>query len=165
MTKSSRLPPAVRASKAAQFAAQALLSGLLCLLAGGCLSIEWSRTSRSREVAEFSQLEVGGSDLRQALELLGAPLWVYEHRVHGAALVYGRSVFDTQGFNISVPLGDMSASLDYTEGETGLRGVLLLFDADLRLTEIREGFLHDLAAGRRARPAVPQPNPSAKPQE
>ena len=153
--------------RAARPSTVALFTGLLALACGSCISVSWQRASQSVVVdPSWRDLRIGETELATALERLGAPLFVYEDQVHGVVLVWGRTLLDQNGFNFSVPVSDnASASLDYSEGQAALRGVLLLFDADWRLSLIREGYLRDLTAGRELRPALPIQRPGAAPQE
>ena len=130
----------------------------LALAASGCISLNWSRSREPQSLdPRWTEFEVGSARLEDALALLGAPLHVYENERSGAVLVWGRGLHDDKGFNVSVPVSDQggSASFDYSRGTSGLRGVLMVFDADWRLALVREGFLHDLTAGHGARPSVP----------
>lgn len=144
-----------------------IVAGLCILVGTGCVSAEWNRSTQSEAVpVAWSELEIGTSDLSAAIERLGAPLYVYEYETHGLALVWGQNSSDENGFRLSVPVGDDgSASLQYGEGQSGLRGVLLLFDANWRLSVIREGSLQDLTAGRTLRPALPTAQPTAAREE
>lgn len=130
----------------------------LALLATGCLSLNWTRDTRSEPVdPRWSELSPGAARLDDALAVLGAPLYVYEHEHGGAVLVWGRARADDKGFNVSVPVSDQggSADFDYSRVSSGLRGVLMVFDADWRLTLAREGLLHDLTEGRPTRTSLP----------
>lgn len=126
--------------------------------ASGCLSVEWSRSSRQSPPPEgaLESLQVGATTLKDALDLLGAPLDAYEHRETGIALAYGWHQADSKGLRVSVPVYERaSASFDYSRSKQGLKGLLLLFGEDLRLTAIREGWLEDLTSGfERQPPAV-----------
>lgn len=137
---------------------RALLVLALALSTSSCLSLHWTRDTRSESIdPDWSALEPGAAHVDDALSLLGAPLYVYEHEHTGAVLVWGRRRADDKGFNVSVPVSDQGGSLDfdYSRRTAALRGVLMVFDADWRLQLAREGLLHDLTAGRGARPSVP----------
>jgi hypothetical protein len=137
---------------------RALLALALAVSASSCLSLNWTRDTRSESIdPEWSALEPGAAQLDDALALLGAPLYVYEHEHSGAVLVWARRRADDKGFNVSVPVSDQGGSLDfdYSRRTAALRGVLMVFDAEWRLQLAREGLLHDLTAGRGARPSAP----------
>lgn len=130
----------------------------LALAASGCISLNWSRSRDAQALdPRWAELEVGYARLEDALALLGAPLHVYENERNGAVLVWGRGLHDDKGFRVSVPVSDQggSANFDYSRVSAGLRGVLMVFDAQWRLVLAREGFLHDLTAGHGARPSAP----------
>lgn len=137
---------------------RALAALALASCASGCLSLNWTRNREPQALdPRWAELEVGTARLEDALALLGAPLFVYEHERDGAVLVWGRGLADDKGFNVSVPVSDQggSASIDYSSLSAGLRGVLMVFDADWRLALAREGCLHDLTGGHGARPSAP----------
>ena len=112
---------------------RALIVVTLALCASGCLSLNWSRSREPQALdPRWVELEVGSARLEDALALLGAPLFVYEHERDGAVLVWGRGLADDKGFRVSVPVSDQggSANFDYSRISSGLRGVLMVFDAD-----------------------------------
>jgi len=127
-----------------------LTLALALALAPACLSAEWTRESRQSPPSALARqtLSPGSTALSDALELLGAPLDVYEYRQTGLALAYGWYRSDAKGLRVSVPIYERaSASVDYSDNREGLKGLLLLFDEHLRLVSIREGWLADLTAG------------------
>jgi len=67
------------------------LLALPLALAPSCVTVDWSRESRSSPPPQDATdvLVEGRSTLHDALALLGAPLHVYEYKQLGAALVYG----------------------------------------------------------------------------
>jgi hypothetical protein len=137
---------------------KAWLVVVLALAASGCISLSWSRSRAPQPLdPRWVELEVGSARLEDALALLGAPLYVYEHERSGAVLVWGRGLSDDKGINLSVPVSDQggSADFDYSRVTSGLRGVMMVFDSDWRLALAREGYLHDLTAGHGARPSAP----------
>lgn len=152
---------------ASRHIARAWAAGLCALACAGCISLSWERASVARPTDEsWRELEIGSADLTQVLAQLGAPLYVYENEVHGLAVVWGRDVVQDKGINVSVPVSDnSSANFNYSQGEDGLLGVLMLFDADWHLSLVREGYLRDLTAGRDLRPSQPLPRRDAAPQE
>ncbi|HVS19432.1 MAG TPA: hypothetical protein VMT18_12580, partial [Planctomycetota bacterium] len=134
----------------ARLVLRALPALFLALLVSGCLSVNWTRSTNAERLdPRWTELQPGSSTLEDALELLGAPLYVYEYAVRGAVLVWGRGRADDKGFNVSVQLTDQggSADFDYSRRSAALRGVLLAFDPDWRLVLVREGLLSDLTAG------------------
>ena len=123
-----------------------LLLALLPLLAG-CVSGSWGRTNRHEPPSEeaIATRSPGESGLGQCLDALGAPLWVWEYRGDGVALAYGWLERVAWGFDVSVPLTDYySASFDYTDIDSEMPGLVLLFDGELTLRELRRGLLRDL---------------------
>jgi hypothetical protein len=127
------------------------LSLLLSLaLVPGCVAVSWTRDARQSPPPARSEVVLveGSTRLHEALAMLGAPLAVYEYRQTGMALAWGWYRGDSKGLRVSVPVYEQfSASVDYTDNREGLRGMLLLFDRDLRLSSVREGWLEDLTQG------------------
>jgi hypothetical protein len=127
------------------------------LLLAGCVSFSWSRR-RAHELpptGAVAALTPGRTTLTEALDSLGAPLYVWEYKGDGAALAWGWSDDDNRGVAMSLPLQrQLSASFSYDSGSERLRGIVLLFDSKLVLDQVREGWLRDLSRdlGRR-RPA------------
>ena len=100
-----------------------------------------------------------GADLQDCLDVLGAPLWVWERPVEdgiGFAAAYGWFLSQDWGFDVSIPVTEWySVSFDYGEISEDMQGVVLFFDAEGRLESFREGLLRDLTVGaRRPRPAL-----------
>jgi hypothetical protein len=128
-------------------------------LCSGCVSLTWERESRNRpiSVAAIARLQPGSTDLAACLADLGAPLWVWEHVEHGrpaAALAYGWFDARDLGFRVSVPVSERaSASFDYDQVDERMKGLVLFFDEDWKLTEWRTGLLHDLTREARRPPA------------
>jgi hypothetical protein len=130
-------------SKARALAAWALVS-----LQTACLSGEWWRDNREAPVPEaaLAGLRPGQTDLTDCLSTLGAPLRVWEYRGNGMALAYGWHDHTAWGFTVTVPVQKyVDVSFEYDHGNLDLPAVLLLFDTDLRLLEIRRGILRDIA--------------------
>lgn len=134
-----------------------LLLALLPLI-GGCLNITWQRESRFAPPPEeaVARLQPDESSLGHCLNALGAPLWVWEYRGDGVGLAYGWLETESSGFNLSAPVTDyVAVSLDYDEVDSEMHGLVLLFDEDLNLTELRRGLLRDLTTkARRTRPGT-----------
>lgn len=128
-------------------------------LTAGCVSVNWERESRFTPPDEQSLdgLQAGESGLGHCLDALGAPLWVWEYDGDGVALAYGWLEERRWNINVSAPVSDsLSASFDFTDAASNMEGLVLLFDEELILHELRRGLLVDLTtAARRARPAPP----------
>lgn len=123
---------------------------LALALAPGCVAVSWARDARQSPPPPQTEVVLieGSTRLHDALAMLGAPLGVYEYRQTGMALAWGWYRGDSKGLRVSVPVYEQfSASVDYTDNREGLQGMLLLFDEDLRLISIREGWLEDLTEG------------------
>ena len=132
---------------------------VLLPLCASCVSFTWERESRNSPISQASiaRLESGRFGLDECLAELGAPLWVWEDVEDGrpaAALAYGW--FDERdfGLRVSVPVTEnTSASFDYDQIDSRMKGVVLFFDEDWRLTHLRKGLLRDLTREQRRRPA------------
>ncbi len=134
---------------------------LAAALGAGCVTLSWERESRHTPVPDpvLAQLETGRSDLTDCLELLGAPLWVWEHvegGEPGAALAWGWINQRDLGVRVSVPVSEQfSVSLDYDRIDLRMKGVVLFFDQDLTLRAWRKGLLRDLSREVRRPPTAP----------
>jgi hypothetical protein len=132
---------------------------LLLAPCAGCVSYSVGRESRYEPVpaATVARLRAG-SDLGECLAELGAPLWVWEHVEHGepaAALAYGWFDEREVGFRMSAPVSDdFSPYFDYDRIDQRMRGLVLFFDPDWRLTSWRVGLLRDLTREARRPPAA-----------
>jgi len=106
----------------------------------------------------IASLAPGRSDLEDCLARLGAPLYV-EEQEEGAVLGWGWYRDRATGLRVSVPITRwFSASVDYDLGDDAVRGLLLFFDGDWRLTALREGSLAELASlEARRRPNLVEP--------
>ena len=132
------------------------LAVLLCALAApACVSAQLERERVfAPPPAAVAALRPGEADLERCLALLGAPLWVREHRVHGLELAYGAADARRWRVGVSVQVArGVNPSFRYERGRRGLEGWVLVFDADWRLASVREGWLGELEA-RRERPAT-----------
>ncbi len=134
------------------------LAILAPLFLSGCITFVWSRERRFEPLAmgALEGLEVGRTTLSECLLRLGAPLYVWEYKGDGAALAWGWSDEDEKRVAVSIPLQErFSASFSYDSEIAKLRGAVLLFDRDLKLEQVREGWLRDLERGiGRRRPAA-----------
>jgi hypothetical protein len=131
---------------------------LLPLLLASCVSFTWYRTHSNEPSPKnaLSTLVPGKSTLDECLQALGAPLYLWEYKGDGAALAWGWNDLNWKGVTLSVPIYDQTAaSASYDYGAERMKGAVLLFDRDLVLESVREGWLRDLESelGRR-RPAV-----------
>jgi hypothetical protein len=139
------------------------LPALLACAASACVQVSWSRESHDAPLpaAADAGFTRGETDLAECLELLGAPLWVWEHDpgggAGGAALAYGWFDERNLGFRASVEVyRGASASVDYDQIDQRMRGLVLFFDADWKLTAWREGLLRDLTREVRRPPPPPE---------
>lgn len=132
-----------------------LIAAVTC---SGCVSFGYRRATRESPPSKtaLAGLHPGETSLADSLAQLGAPLYVWEYKGDGAALAWGWYRRGDLGFTISVPLArQLSARGSYESIDENLRGFVLLFDADLKLELMREGYLRDLQNDlRRKRPAA-----------
>jgi hypothetical protein len=131
---------------------------IVCLpLLTGCVSFNYGRHSTFEAVSDVAigQLEIGTSDIGQALALLGAPLYVWEGTGDSVVLAYGSEDRKGIGFGVSVPMFEQaSASFNYDDESSRLEGYVLVFDADLKLELVRAGLLRELGKFVRVRPGT-----------
>lgn len=126
-----------------------LLAGLALVVSSGCVSITWER-HHLFEPPPPNPAEVlpPGTPLDRCLDVLGAPLWVWERQgidAHGAALAWGWFDGDEVGFRISAPIFDESSvSFSYDRIDESMPGLVLFFDAEWQLEYLRSGYLGDL---------------------
>jgi len=126
-----------------------LAASALCLLPAGCISAEWWRDNRHAPTADaaLDDLQPGAADLSRCLAALGAPLRVWEYRGNGMGLAYGWHDHAAWGFTVTIPVHEyVDVSFEYDHGDLELPAVLLLFDAEQRLCEVRRGILREIAA-------------------
>jgi hypothetical protein len=138
---------------------------LLPWLLAGCLSFQLERDNSYSPIdrAEVDGLEPGVTTLDDCLQLFGAPLWVHEHRTLGVELAYGWDKQWDWGLRVSVPVAEhASASMNYDDVDRKVRGLVLLFDQDLKLSVVRTGFLRDIRS--RNEPAYLEPEDEAAPE-
>ncbi|MHC4515042.1 MAG: hypothetical protein ACYTGW_10430 [Planctomycetota bacterium] len=135
----------------------ALLLLLLAIAPTGCVRVDYYRVSHFEPTPDtiLRKLEGSGAELGDCLGALGAPLVVGE-MPDGIAIAYGWQDRGNWGFDVSYAFQRfMSVRFNYRQIETSLRGVLLLFDDNLRLRAIRRGNLGDLTRRFRRRPTDP----------
>jgi hypothetical protein len=136
-------------------------AGLLALL-GSCVSFVWSHqyTNRSMPKDALADLETGTTTLTTCLDHLGAPLYVWEYKGDGAAIAWGFGDDDSKRISWTIPLQRARPTLGLTTIDSKLRGAVLLFDKDLVLEEVKQGYLRDLAKELlRKRPAYIEETP------
>jgi hypothetical protein len=130
---------------------------LAALLSAGCVTVRWERLhhNEAATAAEIAAVVPGSMDLARALELLGAPLFVWELPHGDFALAYGWTQDLALGATITLPTSRaLSPSYSYDSLDGRIYGLVLLFDHETRLELVREGYLREIAAELlRARPA------------
>jgi hypothetical protein len=132
------------------------------LATSGCLRASFERHYQLHPVAkeQVATLVPGETSLEECLAQLGAPLWVRERQTYGTEIAYGWSKASDWGLSLSLPVTEhSSASFNYDEIDSKLRGVVLLFDEDWRLEVVRAGYLRELVAPE-VRPAYIDPDDS-----
>jgi hypothetical protein len=130
---------------------------LLALTAASCVRVNYFRISHFEPVSPAALLELENSDaeLQQCLDTLGAPLIVGEVP-DGLAMGYGWQDRAHWGIDVGYTFERLfNIRFNYATVDDALRGVLLLFDDNLRLKTIRRGILGDLTRQLRRRPADP----------
>jgi hypothetical protein len=129
---------------------------LLAPLLAACVNINFIQTNQEEPVPEeaLAALRPEHDDLQSCLSRLGAPQLVWEQPRGGIALGYGwLDTFDW-GFSISWSPEDWAPlSFEYDDTRSDVQGAVLLFDRERKLKVVRRGFLRDLLAETRARPA------------
>ncbi|MBM3976093.1 MAG: hypothetical protein FJ299_03780 [Planctomycetes bacterium] len=131
---------------------------LAALLASGCLSLRWRRstTDRPPESERLAALVPGVSDLDACLHELGAPNEVWELPGGGTALAWAWSKSRSLGASVSIPLAEhANASFDYDRADATREAYVAFFDRSLVLRELRRGRLADLRAA--TSPSLPEP--------
>ncbi len=132
-----------------------LIAIALPLLVSSCVSFTYERHSTHEPVAleAIGELEIGTSDIGEAMRLLGAPLYVWEGVGGAVVLAYGSENRKEVGFQISLPLFDRTnASFNYDDVSSKLEGFVLVFDPELNLKIVRAGLLRELGREVRRRP-------------
>ena len=134
----------------------ALLS--IALLASGCVRLGYGATNAEDPVPPrlLASLQPHQDDLASCLHRLGAPHFVWEYRSLGMAL--GWVSEDTRNWNVDASYNFdrfTNARIKAAWANSDLPGVVLWFDADLRLERVRQGRMRDLVQGLKQRPADP----------
>lgn len=134
-------------------------AALGALLAGGlatsCLSVNWTRSTLHRPVqgGVLEDYVVDESTMADALDGLGAPLYVWELSRGASALAWGWYGSRDLGVQVSVPTrSPVDPSFQYSQIDRRLCGYVFVFDADDRLRYMRKGYLADIADELRRRP-------------
>jgi hypothetical protein len=132
--------------------------GVVCtlLLLASCVSVEWRREHQLERPSNEVLLALAPDEmgLGECLELLGAPLFVWE-QADGAALAWGWFEGEIWGGSVSVPVSELySASLSGQDVDLDMKGLVLLFDRDWTLRIVRRGRLRELATYGRQPPAM-----------
>ena len=106
-----------------------------------CLSTNLSARRIHQDPGGWPGLVQGESTLGDCLDTLGAPLHVRENRA-GAILIYGWQEHKSWGIAVSAPISNRrTAQLQFQRRLEGLDGLVLFFDSDWLLLEIRKGAL------------------------
>ncbi|MEX1025686.1 MAG: hypothetical protein WD226_11490 [Planctomycetota bacterium] len=126
--------------------------GLLALLAvtTSCVQLRWARVESATPITQerYAGLAPGHANLGDALEALGAPTLVRELPADGIACAWAWQRGRTLGVTVSLPVTDVSVSLDYDDVSDALDSVVMFFDGDRELTVIERGKLSSLLARR-----------------
>ena len=132
-----------------------LLASLL--LSSSCISVVWERDRWHRPPAvDTVDALHEGTDLEACLELLGAPLKVWQVG-DGYALSWAWYDSRELSYKLQIPLGQgANTSIKHTNIGRETEGLLLLFDANDELVFKEQGFLLDLMGENIERsPALP----------
>lgn len=147
--------------------ALASLCAAIGVLATSCVRFSYVVRTTDAPLAEadLAALRPGVDDLTACLTGLGAPNAVFEYRVHGMALLW--RFVDSSGFGISLSYSvdriAPSASFNFDSDDADTTGVMLWFDADLRLIRWQRGLVRQLTAGFRQPPTDLDQVPDAVP--
>jgi hypothetical protein len=131
----------------------------LCL--SSCVTFVWTRERRFEPLRKdaLEGLENGRTTFAACLERLGAPLYVWEYKIDGAAIAWGAADEDSKRIAVTIPLtARYNPTFSYGDIDAKLRGAVLFFDHDLVLERVERGCLRDLQRQiARPRPAAPPP--------
>jgi len=135
---------------------QGTAGALSCLLLAGCIQLTYSVQSVEGQLpaAALASLQPAVDDLGSCLRKLGAPHYVWEYLGDGVAL--GWVALDASGWSFEVGYNFerfFTTSFALDTASSNLPGVVLWFDADLRLKKWRQGRMRDLTSGLHRRPA------------
>lgn len=129
----------------------------MLLPALGCVRASYDQVSFNEPIAsaQVQALQPGRDDLGSCLEVLGAPVDVFEYRVaddgtSGMALVWFWQHEVGWGLRVSAPVArNASASFDWDWAGTDTPGVVLWFGPDLVLERREQGRVGELIPSRR----------------
>ena len=144
------------------FRLSVVAAAIVACVLSGCLSFVWSRDRAYAPLPQGSieGLEIGRTSLSACLDRLGAPLYVWEYKGDGAALAWGYEDENSKRITFSVPINRTRASLSYGDVAARLKGAVLLFDHDLVLEQVKEGYLRTIRGDlERVRPAPVEESP------
>lgn len=128
-----------------------LLYLTIALACTSCLSGSWRREERFAPIREETVAQLApGDSLGRCLELLGAPVRLWEVPGGGMALGYGSGVAHDIGLSIS----RSNASFNFDSLDQNFEGVVLMFSPDLELRWMGRGVLSELARSGRRRPEL-----------
>lgn len=122
----------------------------------GCISLQWSRSSLHQPIDESrtAHFEIGRSSMSDALEGLGAPLYVWELPRGNAALAWGWFNSRDLSVQVSAPTDSPAdPSFQYSQIDNRLRGYVLVFDERDELVFVKRGYLAEIADELRRRPS------------
>ncbi len=122
---------------------------LLAALGAGCVQLQYTHAHVGEPLPEGieDRLRIGEATVQQALELFGAPTYVYGDEVQGISLAWTWRHTEGWGISLSYSVSELfNVSGSYDDDGTETWGVFLTFDRDLRLREVRRALLSDVAA-------------------
>jgi len=127
----------------------ALLATLLGL-GTSCVNFDWMRDTSDKVITEAVTDGLAGEnvELAHCLELLGAPHFVQEHRVHGLVLIYAWQRDRDLGLSVSVSIGDWNPSISYTDAYLRGKGLVLWFDEGYVLEKWQRGNLAEILSAK-----------------
>ena len=135
------------------------LAGMLvigALIQTSCISVQWTRSTLDESIPDerIASFSIGESSLHDALDVMGAPLYVWELPRGHAALAWGWFGMRDWGLKLSVPTEvAVDPSFQYNDIDNSLEGFVFVFDGDERLTLVRRGYLAEIADDLRRRPS------------
>jgi hypothetical protein len=125
------------------------LAGLLAALCStACIQLQWSRSSLHQPIDESrtARFEVGDSSMAEALDELGAPLYVWQLPRGHAALAWGWFKSRDLSVQVSVPTkSPADPSFQFTQIDNRLRGYVFVFDDADELVFVKRGYLAEIA--------------------
>lgn len=135
---------------------RSILAAFLLSLAASCVQLRFESTNIEEPITD-AQLHglADGADLGLCLDRLGAPHLVWEYRGDGVAIGYVQLTDSSFGIGASYAL-ESYANISFRGdwADSTLPGVVLWFDADLRLLQWRRGTMRELTRSLRLRPAA-----------